>query len=352
MEPEPMGATVVGTGPPSDFTERLVDGFFRRWVLYLLPVALFVAIGVYTSRGITADYASYARLSAAANPYLTQPTVRGTEISPYESPADGTARLIDEQLRTDAFIDDVASRAGLTEAIDNGAITRVVVRNQIVASGAGQNTLLVSARWSDPDTAYRLVDGTITGYRDYLAGIAAADSLEAVKFWTEQTKAATKEVQAAEDALDAYLAQLPPEPAGNESRPTEQILEIQRLNASIDRALEAERDAQKSVDEAQLTANQAATGSTRELTVIDAPEIAAAPEPVRRDKITVIAMFTLLGVLIGFAALVLSTVADRAVRTRSQLAHATGIGSVVFVPRIKQLRRARQPPISASDKAA
>ena len=58
------------SGPPSDFTERLVDGFFRRWVLYLLPVVLFVAIGVHAAGNITADYASSARLSATSNPYL------------------------------------------------------------------------------------------------------------------------------------------------------------------------------------------------------------------------------------------------------------------------------------------
>jgi bacterioferritin (cytochrome b1) len=346
-----MGTTAVDSGPPSDFTERLVDGFFRRWVLYILPVAMFVAIGVYAAGNITADYGSYARLSATSNPYLEQPTIRGTEIAFYESPADGTARLINEQLRTDAFIDDVASRADLTEAIAAGVITRVDIRNQLGASGAGQNTLQVNARWSDPETAFRLVDGTIQGYREYLARLAAADSLEAVEFWTEQKDEATEEVQAAEDALAAYIAQLPPDPE-NQSRPTEQVLEIQRLNASVDRALEAERDAQNTIDEARLTANQAASTSTRQLSVIDAPEIATAPEPVRRDKITAIAMFTLLGVLIALAALVLSTVADRAVRTRSQLAHTAGIGSVVVVPRIKQLRRARRRPVSASGEAA
>lgn len=346
-----MGMTAVDSGPPSDFTERLVDGFFRRWLLYALPVAMFVAIGFYAAGNITADYASYARLSATSNPYLEQPAIRGTEIAFYESPGDGTARLINEQLRTDAFIDEIASRADLTDAIDTGGITRVDIRNQVGASGAGQNTLQVSARWADPDTAYRLVDATIQGYTEYLARTAAADSLEAVEFWTEQMEEATGEVQAAEDALASYVARLPPDPE-NQSRPTEQVLEIERLNASIDRALEAERDAQNAVDEARLTANQATSNSTRQLTVIDAPEVAAAPEPVRRDKITTIAMFALLGVLIALAALVLSTVADRAVRTRSQVAHTAGIGSVVVVPRIKQLRRARKRTVSASDEAA
>jgi uncharacterized protein involved in exopolysaccharide biosynthesis len=351
MNQGPMGASAVEAGLPHDFTERLVDGFFRRWVLYVLPVAVFVAIGVYTAGNITADYASYARLSATSNPYLTQPAIRGTEIGLYESPGDGTARLINEQLRTDAFINEIASRVDLTEAIDTGAITRVDVRNQIGASGAGENTLLVSARWADPDIAHDLADATIQGYTEYLSQIAAADSLEAVEFWTDQLTQATEEVQSAEDALAGYLELLPPVPDG-QTRSIEQELEIQRLTATLNRALDDQSDIEDAVDEAQLTANQAASNSIRQVTVIDTPEIATAPESVRRDKLTAIAMFTLLGVLIAFAALVLSTVADRAVRTRSQLAHTAGIGAVVVIPRIKQLRRAGRTSATASDKAA
>jgi len=350
MEQRVMDPTVVDAGPPSDFSERLVDGFFRRWVLFVLPVAMFVAIGVYTAGNITAEYESSARLSATSNPYLAQPTIRGTEIGFYESPGDGTARLINEQLRTDSFIDDIASRADLTEAIDTGAITRVDARNQIAASGAGQNTLQVSARWADPDTAYRLVDATIRGYSDYLAGIAAADSLEAIEFWRGQLIQSSEDLQEAEDALNQYVRLLPPVPDGQD-RPIEQELEIQRFNTSLDRALQDQSDTQDALTEAQLTANQAASSSARGLTVIDAPEISIDPEPVRQSKITAIAIFTLLGVLIALAALVLSTVAERSIRTRSQLALAAGIGSVVVIPRIKQLRRAKQRPVASDDAA-
>jgi uncharacterized protein involved in exopolysaccharide biosynthesis len=349
----PMGDDAVRVSPPSDLSERLVDGFFRRWVFYVLPVALFASLGVYMAGNITADYASYATLSAASNPNLSQPTIRGTEISPFESPANGTARLINEQLQTDAFIDAVAMRAGLdlTEAENAGSFTRVDLRNQISARGLGQNTLQLTARWTDPDTAYRLVDGLIAGYVAYLTDIAAADSLEAVDFWTEQVVVAADEARAAEAALSTYLARFPADPE-TQSRSTEQGLAIERLNAALDRALEAESDAQDRVDEAQLTANQAASNATREFTVIDAPEVATAPEPVRRDQITAIAMFTLLGLLIGFVALVLSTVADRALRTRSQLVHAARSDSVVTIPRIKDLRRQKRRTSAPSDKAA
>ena len=351
MEQRPSGSIDTDVESPNDFTERLVDGFFRRWVLYLLPVAAFIAIGVYSTRSITADYASYARLSATSNPYLAETTIRGTEIGLFEGPGDATARLINEQLRTDAFIDDVAERAGLKEAIDSEAITRLELRNQIGATGLGQNTLEVSAGWTDPDTAFRLANGTVEGYTQYLQAIAGADSLEAVEFWTGQLEDATAQVQEAEDSLDQYLARIPPLAEG-QSQPIAQELDIQRLNGSLDRALEDQSDAQSAVDEAQLTAIQAARTAARELTVIDAAERAAVPESIRRDQITAIAVYTLLGLLIAFAALVLSTVADRAVRTRSQLTRATGISSVVVVPRIKQPRQIRRPSRETSDQVA
>jgi uncharacterized protein involved in exopolysaccharide biosynthesis len=351
METGPAREARASADTSGDFTERLVDGFFRRSLLYLVPVVLFAALGVYTARGITADYSSYATLSATSNPYLATPTIRGTEIAFYESPGDGTARLINEQLRTDAFIDDVAESAGLKDAIESGQLTRATVRGQLGASGAGQNTLRVSARWADPDTAYQLTKSTIEIYTAYLATVASADSVEAVDFWTERLNEAAAEVQRAEDALDGFLALLPPVPDG-QNQPIAQDLELQRLSTALDNATQDQRDAQDAVDEAQLTANQAARNSARGLTVIDPPEIAFSPEPVRRDKAVAIAVFTLLGVLIGFAALVLTTLADHSVRTRSQLIQASGVESVAVIPRIKRPRRSRRPPSVAADEAA
>ena len=350
MESRPMNVNEAYPPPSGDFSERLVDGLFRRWFLYLIPVAVMAAVGVYAASSAAGVYESYARLDTASNPYVDQPEIRGTAISIYESPAAGTSRLINERLQTDTFVSEVASRAGLTEAIDAGLITPAAIRSRVSASPSGDNNLRLSAKWSDPDTAYLLVDGTVSAYIDYISGVAVADSAEAIEFWTDRKAIRTADVRSAEDVLNSYLAQLPPLGLGQE-RTTEETLEIGRLNASLDRALAAEQAAQDAIDDAEFTASQLRNTASRNLSVIDAPKRALAPTSVKFDQLLTVVIFTLLGLVIALAALIFSTVADRSVRTRSQIEQAAGIDAIV-IPHVKQLRRRRRQRIARSDRAA
>ena len=350
MSRDTTNATGLGNAPESDFTERLVDRFFRHWFIYVVPVALFAAIGVYSANQVTSEFSSYAALSASTNPYVAQSEIRGTEIGQFESAASGTARLINEQLRTDAFVDELARRAGLTNALELNVITRDDIRSRTGADAAGENNLTVSASWGDPDTAVLLVEATIAGYTDYLSGIALADSDEAREFWTERKTDALLAAQTAEDELSDYLEQLRPIPDGQE-RNTEEVLSIQRLNSSLDRALDAERAAQGAIDEAQFAATQALSETSRQLLLVDAPDDSPNRAPVRRDQIQTFVVFTLIGLIFTFAALVLGTHLDRAVRSPSQLGQAAGGDRVIAIPRVKSLRKRPSMP-TATDSAA
>jgi hypothetical protein len=346
-------AVLTGVEPTSsnDFSERLVDGFFRRWYLYLIPVLLLTAVGVNNARTIVGDYVSYARLSATTNPYLSLPDVRGTELPFWEPPAEGTARLINDQLRTDAFIDEIAARAGLSGAVSSGLVTRDVIRSRVQASAAGQNNLSVSATWPDPQTAFEIADAVATGYGDYLNDLAVADGQEAVRFWTERRETADEAAAQAEESLNAFISALPPL-ADGEERAEEQLLQLERLSAELDRALIAVREVQTAIDEAQFNANQAGLESARGLLVIDPPTVPSFPEPIRRDQLLSVVTFMVLGCVIAMTALVVTTVTDRSVRTRSQLRMATGVDLVTVVPRSKQRRRVRRQEAANIGRAA
>jgi hypothetical protein len=340
-----MGVTSMSLGESqrtgaSDFTARVVESFFRRWYLYVPLVALFAGLGVVSASQLEGEFTSTGRLSATTNPFVDQPDVRGTELTPFESPADGTARQINEQLRTNAFLDDVVDRAGLSDEIENGLVARETVRSRLFAGSSGRTSVTIEASWEDPTTALRLVESTISGYRDYLAGLAAADSEEAVTFWTAQRDAAADELDAAEQTLVDYVALLPQLEPGA-VRSTEQALEIERLNASIERAVETQREAQTEITRAELAGQQAASSSARELPIVDEPEAATAPTAVRRDQAVLMFVFTLLGVLIAGAILILGTSIDRSVRTTKQLAVASGVPAVASVPRVKELAESR-----------
>ena len=335
----------------SDFPERLVEAFFRRWVLYLLPVVLLAAVGVRSASGLEGEFQSSATLSASANPYVYEPDIRGTQIEYYESAASGTARLINEQLQTDAFIDDIVERVGLGDAVDSGIVTRDDIRSAVYATDSGRSNINIPAFWGDPNTAVMLVEATISGYREYLGDLAASDSSEAIEFWSKQQQEALADIDLAQAELTRYVEQLPLLEPGEE-RPTEQVLEIQRLNSAIDRGFEAEREAQAAIDQAEFAASQALSNTSRELLLIDPPVAATTPTSVRRDQIVSVAMFTMLGLVMSAAALLLGTAADKSIRTRLQLISVCGTPAAVVIPRLRQPRRWNRKPVTRSEQAA
>ena len=329
---------VSGVGFP-DLSARLVDAFFRRWALYLAPVVLFALIGAYVASTTPPDYESRGALNASANPLVEQPEIRGGDFGQYESPAAGTARLIDEQLRTDAFVDDVLARIGLDEAVATGSLDRDDFRQQVGASANGENILAVTARWGDPETAFAIVDATITGYLDYVTDVVATDSEEAARFWQERLDAASTRVDDAQAAFDDYSSSLPAVPAGQD-QPSDEVFELTRLSAAIDKAQGDVDDAQDRLDEAELTAQQARNAAEQQLRVVDPPEVPLEPEGDLVRRLVSFLAFTAIGLIIAFAALLFSTVTDRTVRTSGQLAAAARTDVTAVVPQVKSLSTA------------
>ena len=338
------------SGVSTDFSARLVDGFFMRWLWYVLPVVVLSIIGVTIAQGKDSEFVAEGTLSASVNPLVGQAEVRGITINNWETPASGTARLITEQLRTDAFLMDVAERAGVAELLRSGVITPAVLRKQVWATASGEAFLKVNAAWDDSQTAFLLVDATINAYVDYVAETVASDSLEAITFYGKIEQAANVQADAAEKALIDYL-QAHPEPPENGVRDTAEVLTITRLNSTLDSALKAVDDAQGEIDRAQLNVEQAQSEAGRQLRIIDAPRVPSAPQSNTIKRLVTMFLFTLLGLLMSFAALMATTVLDRSIRSRTQLAKALQSTNVTAsIPELRSLARASRN--SASSKKA
>lgn len=328
-------------GGSSDLAMRLVDEFFRRAFWYILPVVLFAGIGVLLAGRAAEQYVSTGTLSVSVNPLVGQPEVSGATINNWETPAIGTARLITEQLRTDAFATDVAERAGLGQALDAGWITPETIRGQIWTGAPGQNFMTINASWGDGDTAYLLVDATIEAYLEFLSMQVAEDSNEAIAFWTEQRDDALASANEAERQLAAFLEALP-ELEDGADYPVADQFEITRLNDAYDAALEDVKSAQDQIDASRLNAIRAQSEAGRLIRLVDPPEVPTTSTSSPLDQILTIGLMTIVGILVGLTALVITTVLDRTVRSRAQLAAVVGTNATAAVPRIKSLNPKRR----------
>ena len=334
------------TGSTADFTARLLDHFFRRAILYVLPVVLFVGIGVYTAGNQQDSYVSQGKLSASSNPLVGRTDIRTTELTFAESAAAGSARLINEQLNTDAFIDAVAARSGLSRLVEDGVIERDAIRRQVSAREQGRNVFAVSARWGDPQTAFLLVQSTIDAYIDYIDEILVGDSTDAVEFLESQLDDAEARVAAADNELQDFVRLLPPLTTG--ARPEEVTLELNRLSDSVREAQSVVAETQRQIDLAELSVDQAQSAAGRQLRMVDSPLPALEPESSLVQRLIMVVVFTVMGLLLALTVLVLSAALDRTVRTQRQLSRVAGCDVVVSVPQLRKRRRTKRTPRGTS----
>lgn len=335
-----------GVGATADFTARLFDHFFQRALLYLLPIALFAALGVYTASSQRSEFASEGRLTASANPLVEPTEIRTTELNRGEGPAEGSARLINEQLNTDAFIDDVAERSGLAEALSTGVIARGTIRQSVSATARGQNVFSVQASWGDPQTAFLLVQSSIDAYLGYIDEVLTGDSADAVNFLESQLDDAEGRVTAAENELETFVRGLPPLTTGE--RPVEVSLELNRLSDSVQEAQGVVAETERQIDAAELSVVQSQSAAGRQLRIVDAPVPALEAESALLQRLITVVVFAVMGLLLSLTVLVLATVFDRTVRSQRQLSQVAGCDVVVSIPRLNRGRRSkrtrREPP--------
>ena len=120
--------------------------------------------------------------------------------------------------------------------------------------------------------------------------------------------------------------------------PAGQQLDLTRLNSNVDSALANVSAAQGSIDSARLNAEQAKSQAGRQVRVVDPPRQASAPKPETFKKVATLLLFTMIGLLISFAALVVTTMVDHSIRSLNQLRTAANVGSVASVSRSKAFR--------------
>jgi capsular polysaccharide biosynthesis protein len=323
------------------FAYRLAENFFRRWPLYVLPLVLLIGIGVFQAKRAKADYKASGVINVVNNPLLTSLTsIQGSDIGAFETPAGGTARMINELLQTDAFISTVVKDAGLDQQFASGYMTPEKIRSAVAAVPQGDRLLNVTAVWPTGADALALAQGTISGYTKYVLESKVGDSTEAAQFWENQAALDQKKVDKANDALNEYLTENPP-PANGADRPVEEQLALGRLNNDISQAQALVTNDLSEQQKANLTAQQLTSAAGQGLQVVDPPEMPTSPESIKRKQALVLGIYALLGFIIAVTMLVLGNLLDRTVRSAHDIQTATGLSVVATVPKVRNFNKPR-----------
>jgi capsular polysaccharide biosynthesis protein len=311
------------------FWWRLTYNLFRHLIWFLLPVVALGAIGIVQASETLEYYRSTATLNASENP-LVPDQADGGAPGLWETPAEATARIINEQLGTNSFLDDIAERAGLSEPLDSGLLQANVLRRSLWATADGNSIMSVNARWSEPQTAYELANATVQAYRSYLSDNLTSNVSEAEAYYASQIDGYQADREEAEADLQQFLALL----GNDEFSPVEQA-QYDALLARLTNIDDKITAAQTQIDSFVLQRAQSESEAVRSLKTVDEPEVPTAPESTLVDRITTVATFLVLGVIIAAIALVVTTVLDQTVASPADLLAIEGVSLVATVPSLR-----------------
>jgi uncharacterized protein involved in exopolysaccharide biosynthesis len=316
---------------------RLLDGFFRRWWLLIVPIILFAAIGAASAAGIKSEYQAVGTINSASQTVLSTINSSNPNFG-YRTPADVTSSDINQMLNTGEFIRKLAATAGLSTALESGVITADQIRSSVNVSASGQNLVRVAATFGEPQVAQALAQATIDTYIQSQIDTAVSGSDVAIQVFTGLVQSYQTDVDAAQAAFDSYVTEHPTQLDG--SYTAADNVQITRLQATLTAAQNKLDDAQSKLDDANLNKAQAQTAITQQLQIIDSPELPFSRQPKVKKMAVTLVMFVAIGGLLSLGALVLTASTDRTLRFPADVQQRLGVPAIAAVPLVRRGRTA------------
>lgn len=326
---------------------KLIETFFRhKWLILLplvlipvvvAPVALYFAPSYYqTSAGIWVDRATYLPANSDGfNAYMT--------------PAQNQINRLNDQLRTRAFLLDIASRTpyGPTATTPAGEerFRRAFFAGFSVVP-TGERVMTISYRAAAPQLAVQVVNAVIETFQQKVAAERLSQAEIAINFYETRAQAAEAELAKGNDALRRYVAANPrlttidPERGAASTTASRLGLPASAIDPQIAEILRRVELQQNEVarlrgflEQARLDTSAAIQGQEVGFQLVDAPQLPTRLIQERRKALLYPAAAIVVGLGLSTALLVLLIASDRAVRTETDLAE---IGRVVgIVPRLR-----------------
>ena len=324
---------------------RLLETFFRRWWLYLVPMVLLAGLGFMSVSGAKPAFRSTGTLNVETATVLSSLADANNNTNfGFDTPAQTTVKKINSLLQTDQFVGKVLTAAGLDQAVKSGALTYDKIRASVGAGDAGQTFVKVVATMANPTDAQNLATATIDSFVQGVVDSQVSQSQAAEAFFAGLLDTYQTDVDAARQKLDAYLAANPGPVTG--LRPDDQSADLARLNAEVNAAETRYNSALSKSEDARLSTEQTRADINQRLVIVDTPTLPTAPLPQMKQAVFGFVTFLLIGFILTAAAVVVGAVMDRSVRFPADVRERLGVRVLAVVPeggRGRQKTKAAKP---------
>lgn len=324
---------------PDGLTRRVMlnvlEAFFRRPLLHLLPLALLLGLGLASALSTTQEFRATGVLSSTDRSLLGELTGAGPQQQfGFDTAATVTAREVNELLTTNEFLQLVIDTIGAPDSELGRTLLRDTIVQSTGASADGNSLVRISSVTDNNDLSFRITDGVMRTYVDFVVDRAVLDSTNAEEFLEQQLDAAVTQRDEAADDRDQYLIDFPQ--TSEADRPITQQLALDRLNSAFDRAEARVVDTQDKLEEAQLVTAQARTVTDQKLRIVDEAEVPLNPEPRLQKAVLTMALFGVLGLMLSLALVVITATLDRTIRIPNDITAKFGLEVLAVVPNTRR----------------
>jgi len=329
---------------------RLSESYFRHRWLYLLPIALMVALAVYAFLTATPVYISRSVLYVQKESFLASLTSIREDGFSWVTPAQATVDEYKELLQTDAFVRSVVQQTDREGDMSQGpsivAETIDWARTAVWVQTLGNNLALVGAADEHPQLTQQLVNATIDTYIQWKIQADQQGSVAAQAFFAGMIDTYQSDLDLARQEMEQYLTEHPLPVRGD--RPDTETIEIERLQAAMDLASTRLANALNKEEEARLALAQAESDARQTYLLIDAPRLPTAPESSTKAALMNSLIFVVAGVILSGVGVVGGALLDRSVRFPIDVRHGLALPVLASVPAPPKRRRSRKkatPPV-------
>jgi capsular polysaccharide biosynthesis protein len=324
---------------------RMLETYFRRRWLYLLPIVAMVIAAVVYMLLLQPKYVAKGVLYVQNQSFLASLTsVRVNNPSWWITPAQLSVNEINELLQTDAFVRAIIEKTDLEAYMGQGtgAVESLIkkTRKSISASPLGDNQVQIIASFEDPEIAYQLVNAVISGYSRWQINAQRVESQVAQDFFSELIQTYEAELDLARQEMRDYL-EANPLPLRGDRSGTEQ-LELARLQGMIDLLSQRYANALEKEENARLATAQVESDARQSNVLIDAPKQPDKPEVSKRKLALQAGLFVMAGLLLSVGSVIGAAVLDRSFLFPLDVHNRLSLSVLAVVPDVKEKTRWRQ----------
>ena len=323
--------------------DKLLEAFFRRWLLVMLPLIVTVIGAAAYILAIPPQFEAQASIWVERPTYLQYSS---TDLNQYLTPAQSQRSRLAELMQTRSFRGDIVAKtplAPIAQRPNGDEVIAQIFGRDFDGAATGEHLLVLRFRAEDRALAADVLTATIAAFRDRSSADRLAQAGLAITFYENQLAQGEAKLRSARTDAAVYLsahqglAQALVRGGTDATRTDPQFAELQR---QVDSAQADADAARRSLDRARLDISAGTQGGELTFRVTDPPQVSlTASRPLRRTLLYP-ALAMVGGLVMSAGIAVLLAVSDRSIRSLADVAPEIVILGVV--PRLVARAGSRQ----------